>query len=94
MTGPGLPGREVTSTGFTQRATGHVDRIPAFDPRTGDHLWLFTMSYSVDPELLADPNHTPMFDLENLVQTAGPWCYYCEQPYRPALRHRRCKGRP
>jgi hypothetical protein len=86
--------RAWQSTGFSQHAPGDVDRIPEFDSRTGDHLWIVITSYRVNPALMSDPTHTPMLDTENLVSVTGPGCFYCEQPYSPRLGSRRCKGRP
>lgn len=91
---PDQPGRAWTSTGYSQRTPGEIDRVPDFDSRTGDHLWTIVTMYRIDPTRLADPTHTPMLDNETLLTVAGPGCYYCEQPYTPRLYRRRCKGRP
>lgn len=87
--------REIVSTGQTIRVDP-VDRVPDYDPRSGDHLWIVTTAYQVDPEhwRSPDPTVTPMLDHENLLSVAGPGCFYCEQVYTPQLAKRRCKGEP
>lgn len=70
-----------------------VDRIPPFDPRTGEHLWIVAVAYRVDPSAW-DRTKLPVLDQENLARIAGPGCYYCEQTYSTLLAGRRCKGQP
>ncbi len=70
------------------RIDGHVDRIPEFDPRTGDHLWAVFSVYRWTPGV-----ETPMLDQENLLTIQGPGCYYCLTEYTPAAATRRCKGK-
>lgn len=87
--------RAWASTGHREHVSGlEIDRIPPFDPRTGDHLWTVVTAYRVEPAGFADPTATPMLDRENLLSVAGPGCFYCEQPYTPLLASRRCKGEP
>lgn len=71
-----------------------VDRIPDFDPRSGDHLWTIGTLYRVVPEQWSDPTATPMLDSENLLTVAGPVCFHCERIYTQQLAQRRCKGKP
>lgn len=73
-----------------------IDRIPEYDPRSGDHCWLVITSYRVDPEKFTSPDPTvmPILDHETLVSVTGPGCYYCEQLYSSRLAKRRCKGKP
>lgn len=87
--------RRIVSTGHTIQVDP-VDRIPDYDPRTGNHLWIVTSVYQVDPQQWRsdDPTVTPMLDHENLLSVAGPGCFYCEQVYTPLLATRRCKGEP
>ena len=80
------------------RPSGHrfaaetgVDRIPPFDPRSADHLWVILTMYRVDPAGFMDPARTPMLDNENLISVTGIGCYYCEREYSPLLATRRCK---
>lgn len=86
---PNGPDRQWRSTGHTQHVPGDVDRVPEFDPRTGDHLWTIISMYRWQPG-----TETPMLDTENLLTIQGPACYHCEQPYTQRLASRRCKGRP
>jgi hypothetical protein len=88
--------REWTSTGEKQliETPAEFDRIPPFDPRTGDHLWIIITTYKANPGQWDDPTHTPMLDRENLICVSGPGCFYCEQPYSTLLASRRCKGKP
>lgn len=74
----------------------NIDRIPAFDARSGDHLWIVTVAYRVDPVTMTspDPDVTPMLDHENLLAVAGPCCYHCLQAYTAAVSRRRCPGKP
>lgn len=67
-----------------------IDRIPDFDPRTGDHLWCITTMYQWGGP---DIEQTTL-DRENLLCIAGPGCYHCEEPYTQQLAKRRCKGKP
>ena len=82
------------STGHQQRVDDFTDRVPDFDPRSGDHLWTVVTMYRVDPRLWGDPAHLALLDAENLLSVAGPGCFYCERVYTPTLAARRCPGRP
>lgn len=77
---------EIRGTGIYQGISRHVDRIPAYDPRTGEHYWTFVLVHHVDPD------HLHHVDVENLVNTGGPGCWYCGRVYEPRLKHRRCPG--
>jgi hypothetical protein len=88
------PERAWGSTGHQQEIPGAIDRIPDFDPRTGDHLWSVATMYRVQPATWLDKAVTPHLDMENLLTVQGPFCFYCEQPYSQRLATRRCKGRP
>jgi hypothetical protein len=87
--------RKIVPTGQPIRVDP-VDRIPDYDPRSGDHLWVITTAFRVDPARWSspDPTVTPMLDHENLLSVAGPGCFYCEQVYTSLLATRRCKGDP
>lgn len=76
-------------TGQKQLVPGNTDRVPKFDPRAGDHLWIIMSVHRWNPD-----TETPMLDMENLLTIQGPGCYHCEQPYTPRLASRRCKGHP
>lgn len=86
--------RQWQSTGQRVEVDGQVDRIPPYDPRSGQHLWVWLMAFRANPALMDDPTHTPMLDRETLLSIKGPGCYYCEQPYTPRLLRRRCPGDP
>jgi hypothetical protein len=86
--------REWRTTGHVVEVPGQVDRIPDFDPRSGDHLWTVLQMHRVNPELLTDPTHTPFLDAESLLTIQGPGCYYCEEPYTRQRATRRCPGHP
>lgn len=78
------------STGYTQLVdSAQMDRIPAYNPRSGDHLWSWAVLYRAAPGV-----ETPMLDAENLLSIAGIGCYYCEQGYTDRLAKRRCPGDP
>lgn len=62
---------------------------PQYDPRSGAHFWIALVTFRV-----ADPDaQDNVLDTENLLW-AHLGCYFCEQPYTPRLRHRRCPGEP
>lgn len=88
----------LSSTGFRQEAAGAIDRIPPFDPRTGDHYWILPVTYQIiDPARWYDasqPDESRLLDVENVVLVAGIGCWHCEEIYTPRLASRRCKGRP
>lgn len=86
-----MPQRGWSTTGFQQEVGSDVDRIPDFDPRTGDHLWSVMTMYRVQPAMWQDPTATPHLDMENLLTVQGPFCYYCEKPYTALLATRRCR---
>lgn len=65
------------------------DRVPDFDPRTGEHLWTIVNMYRWNPG-----TESPILDMENLLTVQGPGCFYCEQVYTPQAAKRRCKGKP
>lgn len=71
-----------------------LDRIPDYDPRSGEHLWVVAGAWRVTPDqwTSSDPAVTPILDQENLLSVAGPGCYYCEAYYSPRLAKRRCPG--
>jgi hypothetical protein len=85
---------EFVGTGIKQEVPGSINKIPGYDRRSGNHYWIMIMSYHIaNPDKLFQPGEIH-FDTENLVSTAGPGCYYCEQPYTPQLKMRRCPGHP
>lgn len=65
--------REIVSTGQAVRVDP-VDRIPDYDPRSGEHLWVVTGAWQVNPQRWSssDASITPMLDHENLLSVAGP----------------------
>lgn len=90
------PQRAWASTGHPRLIdpTTTVYRVPDFDPRSAEHLWMVITMYRVRPEQWQDETHTPMLDGENLLSITVPGCYYCEQLWTPLLATRRCKGEP
>lgn len=88
---------EFRGTGFVQEVPGHIDRVPEYDRRSGDHLWTVTCMYGVDPTMFiagGGGDGPALLDMENLLITAGPGCFYCEKTYTPQLALRRCTGHP
>lgn len=59
-------------------------RLPVQVP--GVHLWVLQGLWLVNP--LVEAGH---LGIDNLVQLAGPLCYWCEQPYSPDLASRPCR---
>lgn len=83
----------ITATQFTERVDNFEDKVPDYDPRAGDHLWLMITMYRCDPNKLEE-GHPAVLDHENLISVTGPGCYYCEKPYDGLLATRRCNGEP
>lgn len=75
-------------TGHSFQVPGSLDRVPDFDQRTGEHLWVILSMYRWGGPQVENPTLDP----ENLLLIAAPGCYYCEQPWTQRLATRRCKG--
>lgn len=86
--------RAWTDAGHKVEVPGQIDRLPAYDPRSGEHLWIVGVVYRVDPAKFRDPTATPILDNENLLLVPPPGCFWCEQSYTELLATRRCKGEP
>jgi hypothetical protein len=84
--------RRWASTDVAEEIPPEVDKIPDFNPKTGNHLWLMHAAFKVDPATWRS-DVSPKLDGEALVALAGPGCFYCEQPYA-LVKHSRCKGKP
>ena len=78
------------STGFIEQVDSHPRKIPAFDPRSGDHYWIILCAFKVDP--VAAIAGEQLMDHESLMSIQGPGCYYCEETYSTRIASRRCKG--
>lgn len=72
---------------------GGVDRIPDYDPRSGEHYWTMFAVYRISPETMGTDGPV-LLDRENLVHLGSRGCFHCEQAYSPRLLHRRCPGQP
>lgn len=59
----------------------------------GNHVWIMTAVYSVDPEKMT-PGATTLMDHESLLSIAGPGCLVCEQEHSKRTSLRRCPGLP
>lgn len=84
---------ELKNSGMQARFQLDVDKVPNYDPRSGNHYWIVGLTFRVDPTTW-EPGGSVHFDLENLVLAVGPGCFYCEQNYDKRLVMRRCKGQP
>jgi hypothetical protein len=80
-------------SGVHYQTTAHVDRIPPYDKRSGDHYWIVPLVFRVDPSTW-EPGEAINLDRENLVYAAGAGCYFCEARWEPRLMTRRCPGEP
>lgn len=89
-----VAGQFLTTDGTKVEVAGGLNRTPAFDPRTGEHLWTVYGMWRVNPVEWIDPNTRTDLDHENLLTVQGPACYYCERVYEPRLLRRRCPGKP
>lgn len=86
----GNPGERWAAQGIQRVIPGEVNRLPEYDPRSGDHLWTINLAYRWGGPHI----ETPILDKENLLLIAGPACYHCEQGYSDRLFKRRCPGDP
>lgn len=93
-----LPKMGISGLGDTYHMTGEVDRVPPYDPRSGDHFWCIPVMYRVtDPARWYDdsqPDESRILDMENIAVVTGVGCFYCERLYRRGMEHRRCPGPP
>jgi hypothetical protein len=85
--------RRWSTTDVVEEIPSEIDKIPDFDARSGNHLWLMHAAFKVDPATWSKHGPSPRLDSHALVALAGPGCFYCEQPYQ-LVKHSRCKGRP
>lgn len=82
--------KQWQGSGHDFEVVEQVDRIPEFDPRSGEHIWTIMTAYRWGgPDV-----ERPTLDLENLLLIVGPACHFCEQAYSRGLATRRCKGHP
>lgn len=87
--------RSWQPTGHQYKVSSAIDKLPDYDSRTGAHFWLVLSCYQIlQPELTEDPTHTPMLDIENLVNISPIFCFFCEEVYSKRLSFRRCPGHP
>ncbi len=56
----------------------------------GDHVWIASVAYFVDPPLIDGAR----LDADALLFRPAVGCWRCEEPWHPAMMHRRCKGDP
>jgi hypothetical protein len=78
-------------TGVYYKANTSDDKLPEYDPRSGDHLWIVIGTWKVNPKNLKEGG---ILDRENILGIMGPGCFFCEKPYTTLLDSRRCKGEP
>lgn len=83
---------ESTSTGIKVDVGTTKSHLPDAIPpqRDGEHLWLVMAVFRAGDPTKGQFN----LDTEALLTIEGPGCYYCEEPWRSGLEHRRCKGEP
>jgi hypothetical protein len=89
-----MPLREWVDTGSHVEVPGKVDRIPEYDARGGEHLWIWAVVYRANIARLMDLGHTPFLDGESLLAIDGPGCFYCEKEYTAQRARHRCPGNP
>lgn len=81
---------KVTGTGFAYE-TPQLEELK--DPGEGKHLWTMIVCYRVlDPAKLLASRDSQYFDMENLIEIAGPLCRKCEKAYTPGLEKEPCDG--
>lgn len=78
------------STGDKQLIPQGWDKLPDFEPATGDHLWSIGTLYRWGGPHVEQPT----LDAENLLAISSPGCYFCEQMYTERLAGQRCPGQP
>lgn len=88
--------RQLRSTGRQLQVDNAFQRpLPEYDPRSGNHLWMVSTVFRVNPEHWTEEStEIPLLDPENLITAIGPGCLFCERPYSKLLATRRCTGEP
>lgn len=81
--------KEWVGTHQSVRLPPTIDRVPDFDARAGDHLWIIATMYRWGGPTV----ERPTLDTENLLRLTGPGCYHCEQQWSEPVALRRCPGR-
>lgn len=82
----------VESGGVSAEAVQHhVSQKPLPDLVPGEHLWIVTGMWKIDPESYAAGRKTHL-DMENLLNLAGPGCFWCERDWSPSLASEPCPG--
>lgn len=72
---------------------GGVDRVPEYDPRSGEHFWTAIVMFRIaDPGKAHRSPEPVIMDRENLVLVGPIGCYFCEKLYVKGMEHRRCSG--
>lgn len=54
------------------------ENVPVYDPIRREHLWILLAAFRVDPTVVHPENAQLLLTNEDLLNTAGPGCYYCE----------------
>lgn len=69
----------------------HVSSKPLPDRIPGKHLWIVTGMWRIDPEHCKAGAQVHL-DTENLLNLAGPGCFWCEEEWTPELAAQPCRG--
>lgn len=89
----GLHLGKIESFGHSYESDAMVFKVPDYNPISQEHFWISIVAFRVQPDKWTKEDKIIM-DQENLVFAGAVGCYYCEQPYKPILLHRRCPGEP
>lgn len=86
-----VPGDQVA------RALSRFDQRLTYAEKAEEHVWIAIAHYSLTDEaakrVMTDPNEQVILDVENLGGI-HMGCFRCEEPLRPRLIGKRCKGEP
>jgi hypothetical protein len=74
--------------------SGDLNRIPDYDPVTGEHAWTVSALFGIRDPQAAFSQGSAMLDRENLWGISGVFCYHCEQVWSELLAEAPCDGEP
>jgi hypothetical protein len=73
---------------------GNLDRLPSYDPVSGEHAWIVSALFGIRDPQARFTEGSATLDRENLLGISGVFCYHCEQLYSELLAEAPCDGEP
>jgi hypothetical protein len=83
--------RDPVDTGVRYEVPGTLNRIPPFDPASGEHFWVMPVMYHVGPDAIGEDGRLNC-DMHSIALVNAVGCYYCEELCTAGVMRRRCKG--